>query len=88
MDVNLIYFKINSNNKYLIKNLPNGIEELELGNNFNLDINDLPSSIKKIKFYQTGLYDKELNNLPNFLEYLELLNIQTKYIIFLQIKKK
>ena len=57
---------------YLTENLPNNIEELFLGKFFNLELNNLPNSIKKIKFYKESNYNKELNNLPKFLELLEL----------------
>jgi hypothetical protein len=70
-------FNINSirfecNNTYYTDYLPNSIEDLELGWNFNLELANLSSSIKKIKFYRTSHYNKELNNLPNGLEILEL----------------
>ena len=45
--------------------------ELEFGREFNLELNDPPSSIKKIKI-KNPYYDKKLNNLPNQLEYLEI----------------
>ena len=35
-------------------------------------MNNLPNSIKKIKFNIESQYNKELNNLPIGLEYLEL----------------
>ena len=64
--------KLNCNNQNLIDNLPNGIEELELSESFFLPLNNLPSSIKSIKFTYNHYYSEELNCLPTFLEYLEL----------------
>ena len=40
--------------------------------NFNLELNNLPNSIKIIKFHIGSDYNRELNNLPSSLEYLEL----------------
>jgi hypothetical protein len=52
--------------------LPDTIEELELCFFFNLELNDLPSSIKKIIFNKRSYYNKSLNNLPKTVELLEL----------------
>ena len=54
-----------------LDNLPNEVEELVLGYYVNLELNNLPTSIKKISI-RNELYDHELNNLPNSLELLEL----------------
>jgi len=62
---------LNSNNKTVIDYLPNGIEELVLGYSFNLELNDLPSSIKKIVFKNNN-YKKKLNCLPTNIELIEL----------------
>ena len=62
---------LNCNRQYIIDYLPSSIEELELGLDFNLELNDLPSSIKKIKILNED-YDKKLNNLPNQIESLEI----------------
>jgi hypothetical protein len=43
-----------------------------LDNNFNLKLDDLPNSIKIIKFDPNSKYDKKLNNLPKSLEYLHI----------------
>ena len=52
---------------------PNSIEELNFGCRFNLELNNLPNSIKIIKFDKNySIYNKELNNLPKQLEILEL----------------
>jgi hypothetical protein len=63
----VIYLKINSNNKNLIDYLPESIEELVLDYNFDLELNDLPQSIKKISFNYSN-YNKELNCLPSNIE--------------------
>ena len=55
----------------MIENLPDSIEELELGYDFNLKLDNLPSSIKIITI-KNNKYDWELNNLPKFLEKLIL----------------
>ena len=41
----------------------------------------MPNSIKKIKFKSNSKYNKELNNLPKSLEYLELNNNYDKKIM-------
>ena len=69
---NIKILKLNCNNVHIINNLPNGVEELVLGYNFNLDLNDLPNSIKIISFDPNSFYYKELNNLPKSLEKLYL----------------
>ena len=68
----LKYLMIDCNNLNIINYLPNGLEELILGYNFDLELNNLPNFIKRIIFYISSNYNKELNNLPNLLEYLEL----------------
>jgi hypothetical protein len=68
--------------------LPNSIEELELGYYFDFELNDLPSSIKKIVFQKNSKYNKPLNNLPKGIKLLEL---PTRYdipIINIPIKLK
>ena len=55
----------------IINYLPNSLEELILTHDFDLELNNLPNSIKIIIFFGFN-YNKELNNLPNSLEYLEL----------------
>jgi hypothetical protein len=71
LPLDIIYLNINSNNKNLIDYLPDSIEELVLGFNFNLELNDLPQSIKKIIFYSYN-YFYELNCLPSNIEYIQL----------------
>ena len=66
------YLKLNCNNLHIIDYLPDNIEELELGYYFNLELNNLPTSIKKITFYKNSCYNKELNCLPKFLECIQL----------------
>ena len=45
---------------------------MELDYNFNLELNDLPTSIKKIIFDEWSKYNKELNCLPKFVESIQL----------------
>ena len=52
--------------------MPNSIEELYFEFNFNLELNDLPNSIKIISLNKYSCYDKNLNNLPKSLEKLYL----------------
>ena len=56
----------------MIENLPNSVEEIIFDRFFNLELQNLPNSIKKISFNNYSEYDKELNCLPEFVEYLEL----------------
>jgi hypothetical protein len=74
------YLKINSNNKYLIDYLPDSIEELVLDCDFDLELNNLPQSIKKISFNSYN-YNKELNCLPSNIEYIELPLFYSKVIV-------
>ena len=81
---NIIKLSLDCSNEYIINNLPNSIdsqsldcnlatrEELNFGYHFNLELDNLQNSIKKIKFDIKSQYNKELNNLPIGLEYLEL----------------
>ena len=69
---NIKYIQIDCNNIDIIDNLPNSIKEIEFGYNFGLELQNLPNSIKKISFHPDSRYDKELNCLPEFVEYLEL----------------
>ena len=55
----------------IIDYLPSSIVELELGYIFDLELNNLPSSIKKI-IIRNECYDKKLNNLPSGIECLEI----------------
>ena len=55
----------------IIDYLPDSVEELVLGHDFNLKLNDLPSSIKKLVIKNVD-YNHELNCLPNNIVYLEL----------------
>jgi len=89
---NIKKLNLNYNNINLIDNLPNGIEELEFGCSFNLPLTNLLNSIKIISFNVNSKYDKELNNLPNFLEKLylpigynkEIKNINYQCIVMIQ----
>ena len=69
---NIKYIKLDCDNINLIENLPNSVEEIEFSYNFNLELHNLPNSIKKISFHLYSNYNKELNCLPEFIEYLEL----------------
>ena len=73
---NIRILNLNCNNQYIIDNLPNSIEELELGIYFNLKLDDLPSSMRIIRI-ENEKYDRELNNLPKFLKKIIL---PTEYI--------
>ena len=64
------YLKLGCNNKYIIDNIPNNVEELDYG--FNLELNNLPTSIIKLTFQKYCKYNKELNCLPNFIEQIQL----------------
>lgn len=78
LPTNIKHLIIDCNNEYIIENLPDSLEILEFGCYFNLEINNLPSGIKKIIFDRKSIYDKNLNCMPLFLEYLELPNNYTK----------
>ena len=65
---------IGCNSQQVIDYLPFNIVELEFGYNFDLELNDLPSSIKKIKI-RNPYYNKKLNNLPSRIESLEISTI-------------
>ena len=62
---------MNCENSNIIDYLPHGIEELVLKSNFNLELNNLPNSIKKIVFKNED-YNQKLNCLPNSIELIEL----------------
>ena len=66
------YLKLDCNNSYVIDYLSDNIEELELGEYFNLELNNLPTSIKKITFEIYCQYNHKLNCLPKFLECIQL----------------
>jgi len=69
---NIKKLKLNCNNINLIENLPNSIEQLDLGDSFNLKLSNLPNSIKIISFVPHSKYNQPLTNLPHFLEKLYL----------------
>ena len=66
------YLKLDCNNQNIIDYLPDSIEELELDYYFNLELTNLPSSLKKIIFNENSNYNKNLNCLPKKLELLQL----------------
>ena len=78
--INVEILKINCNNINLIDNLSNHVRELILGYSFNLPINNLPNSIKKIVILNKN-YNHDINNLPHFVEYLELNLFYDKQIL-------
>ena len=84
---NIKYLKLNCNNQNIIDYLHNNIEELELDSDFNLELNNLPTSIKKIIFINLD-YNWELNNLPNSIEYIELPKYYNKKILNIPAKLK
>ena len=47
---------------------------MELDEYFNLELNDLPTSIKKIIFDKESKYNNELNCLPKFVEQIQELD--------------
>jgi hypothetical protein len=72
----LIYLTLFSDLQHLINYLPNSLEKLALRYVENIELNNLPNSIKIIKFcdkyYDDFSYKKKLNNLPNSVEYINL----------------
>ena len=85
---NIQILNLNCNNQYIIDNLPNSIEEIELGIYFNLELCNLPSSIRIIKINNES-YSQELNNLPKNIEKLilpkkyvkEISNLNTSCVV-------
>ncbi len=69
---NIKYLNLDCNNSYIIDSLPNSIVELELNYSFNLQMDNLPTLIKKIIICHCGSYDADLNCLPVFVEELQL----------------
>lgn len=63
---NIKHLKINCNNIHLIDNLPNSLEILTLGKNFNLPLENLPNSIKLIEIFNG--YDKPIKNVSKNLQ--------------------
>lgn len=76
----LTYLELHNNVNWILENLPNGIEILELGYAFDLEMNNLSSGIKKNIFDQNSPYDKFLNCLPKSVKYLLLPQNYTKSI--------
>ena len=66
----------------------NNIKELNLCLNYNLELNNLPNSIKIIRFNIDSNYNLELNNLPKSLEILQLPKTYNKEIKNLSINCK
>ena len=79
LPLSIKYLKLETyfNNPQLIDNLPNGVEELVVGYFCGSELNNLPNSIKIIKLKRRSFgneHNKELNCLPESIEYLELPN--------------
>ena len=62
---------LDCNSQSIIEYLPSSIVELKLGPEFNLELDNLPNTIKKIKI-QNPFYNKKLNNLPSGIETLKI----------------
>jgi len=69
---NIKKLKLDCDNIKLIEKLPNSIVELEFDYYFVIPLTNLQNSIKIISFNVNSKYNKELNNLPHFLEKLYL----------------
>ena len=65
---------------HLVENLPNSLVELELNQIFNLELDNLPSNLKKIIICPYGDFNKKLNNLPNSIEEIILNKSYNKQI--------
>ena len=63
--LNIKSISLDCNNLFYTDYLPDNIEEIELRYNFNLELDNVPSSIKKIIFSKNSKYNKELNCLSN-----------------------
>ena len=60
--------------------LNDSIEELELGFGFDSNLLNLPSSIKKISFDKESNFNRELNCLPTFIEFIQLPKFYCKFL--------
>lgn len=69
---NIKYLYLDCNNQFIIDNLSNELEELEIGNYINLELNNLPNNLRILKFINARTYTNKLNSLPNSIEYLQL----------------
>ncbi len=85
---NFKYLKLNCNNLYIINSLPNSIVELELDRRFNLKMDNLPTSIKKLVINKYSNYDQDLNCLPDYIEELQLNSDYKKRILKIPSKLK
>lgn len=72
LPLNIKYLSVNSNNQHLIDSLSNNIKHLDLDEKFNLELNNLPTSIERLTIKPFSIYNKPLNNLPMNLQYLQL----------------
>jgi hypothetical protein len=80
LPMGLKYLNLNCSNEYILDNLVDTIEELELNMFFDLKFNNLPNNIKKIIFNRDSRYDKDLNSLPDSVEFIRLPSTYTKKI--------
>ena len=78
---NVKYLKLDCDNPYIIDSLPNHVIELEINRNFSLEMNNLPTSIKKIVINKKSHYNTDLNCLPDFVEELHLNSYYRKRIL-------
>lgn len=90
IDINIPYsIKIihtNSSNYSIIDYLPNTIEKIIIGVDFDVELNNLPNQIKKLQFEYTSDYSKKLVNLPDSIESIEI-GYWTKFIEITNIPK-
>lgn len=77
--LNLKYLKINGNNN-TINNLPDSLEEFELGPYFNMRLNNLPPTLEYLEL--PAIYNMELENIPHSLKILKCTyNYYNEYVI-------
>ena len=74
---------INCNSQSVLDNLSNNLKELILSGkiNSNLQICDLPTSLKRVIIKPDSDFNADLNSLPDFVEYIEINNKYQKKIL-------
>lgn len=82
---NVKSLNINCNCMHLINNLSNSLENIIFEYSFTLPLNNLPNTIKSIKFMNWN-YKQELNNLPHSIEYIMLPSDYDKQILSIPAK--
>jgi hypothetical protein len=80
LPLGLKYLKLNALNQYIVDNLVNTIEELVLDFHFDLELKNLPNSIRKIIFLNE-FYNYDLNLLPDSIEFIGLPMAYVKKIL-------